>query len=335
MQDVIMQVKEELGNLDGLQVYDTGELLAGKKSNNGILGFAGSSPFVPKTKTYIRDNWFIDIVMHFRFSREPLYIYGPTGCGKTSGIKYLASLIKYPVYEVTGHARLEFADIVGHHIIDKTGKMDFQYGPLPMAMKSGGIFLINEMDLLDPGVAAGLNSILDGSPLLIPENGGEVITAHPMFRFIATGNTCGSGDDSGYYQGVMRQNVALMDRFVVLMADYHTEKSGKELGLLGQTHPELPEKTRENMVKFANVVRTLFKGGEVDGVKASQVEVTMSTRALLRWATCALCYEPLRKQGGDPVLVGLMRACGYRGSLATQKTFKEIYQRVFDNGKDN
>jgi cobaltochelatase CobS len=36
--------------------------------------------------------------------------------------------------------------------------MSFQYGPLFLAMKYGGLFLLNEIDLLDPSTAAGLNS---------------------------------------------------------------------------------------------------------------------------------------------------------------------------------
>ncbi len=46
---------------------------------------------------------------------------------------------------------------------------------------------------------AGLNSVLDGSPLCITENGGELIKPHLMFRFVATANTKSCGADSGQY----------------------------------------------------------------------------------------------------------------------------------------
>ena len=78
--------------------------------------------------------------------------------------------------------------------------MAYQYGPLALAMRHGGLFLLDEFDLLDPSTAAGLNSILDGSPLCIPENGGEIIEPHEMFRFVATANTNGGSDETGLYQ---------------------------------------------------------------------------------------------------------------------------------------
>ena len=130
--------------------------------------------------------WFID-------TSDPLYVYGPTGCGKTSVIKQLAAKLNYPVFEVTGHSRLEFPELVGHHVV-RQGNMEFEYGPLALAMKFGGLFLCNEMDLLEPSTAAGLNGILDGQPLCIPENGGELVVQHPMFRFAATANSNGGSD---------------------------------------------------------------------------------------------------------------------------------------------
>jgi cobaltochelatase CobS len=80
-------------------------------------------------------------------------------------------------------------------------------------MKYGGLFLLNEIDLFAPSTAAGLNSILDGSTLCIPENSGELIEPHAMFRFATTANTNGSSDGTGLYHGTLRQNMAFMDRF--------------------------------------------------------------------------------------------------------------------------
>ena len=98
--------------------------------------------------------------------------------------------------------------------------MAFEYGPLALAMRYGGIFLANEIDITPPEVAAGLHGILDGSPLCIAENGGELITPHPMFRFAAPANTNGGGDESGLYQGAQRQNMAFSGRFILCEMGY-------------------------------------------------------------------------------------------------------------------
>ena len=130
---------------------------------------------------------------------------------------------------ITGHSLLEFPEMVGHHTVFQDS-MHYEYGPLAQAMRHGGLFLLNEIDLLDPSTAAGLNSVLDGYPLTIPENNGELIMPHPMFKFAATANTNGGSDPSGLYQGVLRQNIAFMDRFVLVEAGYMAES--QELGIL-------------------------------------------------------------------------------------------------------
>ena len=157
---------------------------------------------------------------------DPLYLYGPTGCGKTTLIKQLAARLNYPTFEVTGHGRLEFADLCGHISLQK-GSMAYKYGPLPLAMRYGGILLINEADLLSPEVAVGLNGVLDGAPLCLPENGGEVISPHEMFRIACTANTNGGGDDTGLYQGTVRQNLALLEGTWPAKSRYPTPETEK------------------------------------------------------------------------------------------------------------
>ena len=91
----------------------------------------------------------------------------------------------------------------------------------------------------DAAELAGLNDIVEGAPLVIAANGGEVIRPHPKFRVIATGNSAGTGDTSGLYQGVLRQNLAFLDRFRVIQVDYPDDAT--EQGLLRTLVPKLPE----------------------------------------------------------------------------------------------
>ena len=105
--------------------------------------------------------------------------------------------------------------------------MAYKYGPLPLAMRYGGILLINEADLLSPEVAVGLNGVLDGAPLCLPENGGEVISPHEMFRIACTSNTNGGGDDTGLYQGTVRQNLALLEGTWPAKSRYPTPETEK------------------------------------------------------------------------------------------------------------
>ena len=72
--------------------------------------------------------------------------------------------------------------------------MTFEYGPLALAMRYGAIILLNEIDLTSPEIAAGLNSVLDGSPLCIAENGGELIAPHPMASELANSSVESASD---------------------------------------------------------------------------------------------------------------------------------------------
>lgn len=305
---------------------DAGLVFSGVLSGRTITGYATPCSYTPKSDAnYLFHESSRDVVVWLMSPSDPLYLYGPTGCGKTSLIKQLASRLNYPVFEITGHERLELADLVGHLSVSK-GTVRFEYGPLSLAMRYGGLVLFNELDLTSPAVAAGLNSVLDGEPLCIPENGGELIVPHPRFRFCATANSNGGSDETGLYQGVQRQNAAFLDRFILCEVGYPAPDVEKDL--LARIRPELPEDIRNKMVDFANEIRRLFMR-EADGTLLNSIEVTLSTRTLLRWADLTVRFQPLAKQGIQPVTYALDRALGYRATRETRAMLHELVQRLF------
>src|SRR5690606_40905789 len=80
--------------------------------------------------------------------------------------------------ELTGY-NLPYTDPVSGDLQTR-----FVDGPLTKAMREGFIFVLDEYDTLDPAVSVGLHAVLEGRPLVIPENGGEIIHPHPNFRFV-------------------------------------------------------------------------------------------------------------------------------------------------------
>ena len=325
----IVDAKKTVKHLQHLQPLelDAGKVFSGRVSGHVVRGYAEANAYTPGLdEQYLFHDSSRDLAVWFIGSTEPLFVFGPTGCGKSSCVKQLAARLNYPVFEVTGHGGLEFADLVGHLTVDK-GSMSFEYGPLALAMRYGGLFLLNELDLLEPDVAAGLNGILDGQPLCIPENGGELIQPHSMFRFCATGNSNGTADETGLYQGIQRQNMALMDRFWLCEMKYPAPEA-EEL-LLARKSPGLPEEIRRKMVSYAGEVRGLFMGNSQNAFSSTSIEVTFSTRTLLRWADLTVRYQPLSRQGIQPVSYALDRALGFRASPETRAMLHELVQRIF------
>ena len=84
----------------------------------------------------------------------------------------------------------------------------------------GEILILNEIDLVAPGDLAALNDVLEGKPLTIVGNSGEVIYPHKSFRVVATANTKGYGDSEGFYSGARILNQAFLDRFRFMVVDY-------------------------------------------------------------------------------------------------------------------
>ena len=307
----------------GIVTYDLGEVFAGRKSGKTINGWDKPQPFTPpRDDGYLWPAWIVDVLTTLRLD-DPLYIYGPTGCGKSQGVRQVAACLNWPVYEVTGHSRLEFPELAGGFHV-KDGNMVWHDGPLTAALRGGGVLLINEMDLLAPETAAGLNSILDGSPLFVPELN-EYIPRHPEFRFIATGNSNGSGDATGLYQGVLRQNIALMSRFTTVQATYLSPD--EEMQILRAKLPNLPKGIGQTMIKIANEIRKAFVGNTESDTR-DRVSVTMSPRDLLRWGKLALAFQPLAEQGEDVLAYSFDRAFAFRADAPTRVTLHAIKQRV-------
>ena len=129
----------ELQNIQELEALmptemDAGLVFSGVPTGTKIWGYQNPCLYTPAIDPhYSFHESARDAAVWFMNKLDPLYLYGPTGSGKTSLIKQLAARLNYPVFEVTGHGRLEFADLCGHISLYE-GSMRYEYGPLPLAM---------------------------------------------------------------------------------------------------------------------------------------------------------------------------------------------------------
>ncbi len=295
-----------------------------------LTGYAdASNPAVPKAaEGYIFRKDVLRAVLAFLMkpSGDALFISGPTGSGKTSVVTEVAARLNWPVQQITMNGRFEFSQLKGQFVVASPAPgeapvMTFMHGPLAAAMKHGHILLLNEIDLADPAELAGLNDVLEGRPLVIAENGGEIVRPHPMFRVVATANSFGNGDASGLYQGIQQQNLAALDRYRLLEVDYAAPAA--EQAILGQVLSKDLTEVIPLMIQLANEIRKLFKG---DGEEmTSRLSVTMSTRTLIRWGKLAEAFR------GAPNVMkfALDQALLLRADPADQKAINNLGKAVF------
>lgn len=298
-----------------------------------VEGFAKPSDFTPKTDPdyCFRSDLLSDILLwHKSADGDTLYLGGPSGAGKTSIILQIAARLNQPVQITNGHASLDVVDLHGMRtVID--GTVLFMPGPLVTAYQEGHWLLINELDLLDPGMVAGLNDVAEGNPLTILEDGGRVIHPHPDFRLIVTCNTMGQGDNLGGHAGTQSQNHSFLDRCYFLQVGYPDVET--ERRILDKAAPSLANVTignldmRDQLIELANDVREAYLG---DSRKITgQVEIPFSTRSLVRCARYVTRYAYLAKakdpkQRRSPILHALDRALLFRAQPETRAAIQEL-----------
>ena len=235
---------------------------------------------------------------------DNLYCAGPTGCGKSASVLQLGSILNQPVRRVNCHRDMRSADFVGQKVVSVDPETNqsiitWRDGVLPDAMRKGHWLLLDEVDALPAGIAMTLQAVLEhGRTLVLTGNEGEVVRAHERFRVIATGNTLGSGDETGLYAGTNIQNEANLDRYgVVVEFDYpdvttETSLVAKKSGL--------SEGMARKMVMVAREIRQAFAKEEVF--------CTFSTRRLINWGQYTVRFGGKAKKAAAYTVLNRMNS---------------------------
>jgi cobaltochelatase CobS len=192
----------------------------------------------------------------------PCYVWGHKGSGKSELFEQIAARTGRPFMRVQHTVNTEESHIVGQWTI-RDGHTVFELGPLPVAMQNGWTYCGDEYDFALPSVLSVYQAVLEGKPLVIKEAdaANRIIKPHPNFRFVATGNTNGSGDETGLYQGTNIQNSANYDRFGMVIHKQYMKKVAESQIL--QNRVGLVKEDADKMVDFANLVREAYDGAKI------------------------------------------------------------------------
>lgn len=205
----------------------------------------------------------------------PTLLWGHAGTGKSSFVEQICARTNRSLTRVQHTINTEESHIVGQWTV-KDSQTHFELGPLAVAMKEGHVYMADEYDFCLPSVLSVYQSVLEGKSLMIKEadEANRIIKPHPNFHFIATGNTNGSGDETGLYQGTNMQNAANYDRFGVVCKVNYMSKKMEEKIIVNQS--DLDAVDAKKLVEFATSVRQAYDAGKISS--------TISPRALINAA---------------------------------------------------
>jgi nitric oxide reductase NorQ protein len=198
---------------------------------------------------------------------------GPTGCGKTRFVQYMAYKLGRPLITVACHEDLTASDLVGRYLLkgQDTVWMD---GPLTVGVKHGAIVYLDEVVEARKDTTVIIHPLSDDRRVLPIEKKGQIVEASDEFMLVISYNP-------GYQSVLKDLKQSTKQRFIAIEFDYpaptiETTVVQREAGVDADIAGKL--------VKLGQKVRNLRNHGLEEGV---------STRLLIYAGT-------LIKQGVSP-----------------------------------
>ena len=145
-------------------------------------------------------------------ARMPMMLKGPTGCGKSRFVEYMAYRLGRPLITVACNEDMTASDLVGRFLLDKDGTV-WQDGPLTTAARIGAICYLDEVVEARQDTTVVIHPITDHRRTLPLDKKGELIQAHPDFQLVISYNPG--------YQSLMKDlKQSTKQRFGALDFDY-------------------------------------------------------------------------------------------------------------------
>ncbi len=119
--------------------------------------------------------------------RMPMMLKGPTGCGKTRFVEYMAYKLDKPLITVACNEDMTASDLVGRFLLDPQGTR-WQDGPLTMAARLGAICYLDEVVEARQDTTVVIHPLTDNRRVLPLEKKGELVQAHPDFQLVISYN---------------------------------------------------------------------------------------------------------------------------------------------------
>jgi nitric oxide reductase NorQ protein len=188
-------------------------------------------------------------------ARLPVMLKGPTGCGKSRFVEYMAWKLAKPLITVACNEDMTASDLVGRYLLDANGTRWLD-GPLTTAARIGAICYLDEIVEARQDTTVVIHPLTDHRRVLPLDKKGELIEAHPDFQLVISYNPG--------YQSLMKDlKQSTKQRFTGFDFDYpepalEAQIVARETGIEAAIAAQL--------VKIAHVARNLKGHGLDEGV---------------------------------------------------------------------
>ena len=207
-------------------------------------------------------------------ARLPMMLKGPTGCGKTRFIEYMAWRLGRPLVTLACNEDMTASDLVGRFLLDAQGTR-WQDGPLTLAARQGAICYLDEVVEARQDTAVVIHPLTDARRALPLEKKNELVHAHPDFQLVISYNP-------GYQSILKDLKQSTKQRFGAL--DFHYPARDTEIEIVAH----------EAGVSAEVAGRIVSVGEKTRNLKGHGLDEGASTRMLVHAGA-------LMSRGIDPV----------------------------------
>ena len=195
----------------------------------------------------------------------PVFITGLSGNGKTTMIEQICAKLKRECFRVNITADTDEDELLGSWRL-VNGNMEWQDGPVILAMKRGAILLLDEIDLGTEKCMC-LQPVLEGKGVFLKKIG-QFVTPADGFNVAATANTKGKGSDDGRFIGTRVMNEAALDRYDYTFEQEYAPRATEKKILLKamKKFGSVDENFADCLVKWTEIIRKTFADGGVDEI---------------------------------------------------------------------
>jgi nitric oxide reductase NorQ protein len=205
----------------------------------------------------------------------PVLLKGPTGCGKTRLVEFVADRFGIGLFTVSCHEDMTASDLLGRYILTG-GDTVWVDGPLTRAVREGGICYLDEIVEARQDATVAIHSLTDHRRELNLERlGGQRLRAADGFQLVVSYNP-------GYQSVLKDLKASTRQRMVAIELDFPAPDV--ELRILRQ-EAEISDDVAQALIRLGAAIRR---------VKDAGLREVASTRTLITAAALIRGGLPFR-----------------------------------------